>query len=122
MALGQEWRPSAGDSAELAVFEELRRVQEWLPEFDTLTIMPNSPAYVLGREFVPDIVVIRRGRAGVIEVDGATHYGRWEADRSRDRLLENAGFAYVDRFDAQECEDAGRVNLLVSRFLARLVG
>lgn len=95
-------------------------MQEWLPEFETLTIIPNCRVRVLGREFVPDIVVVRNGRAGVIEVDGATHYGRREADRSRDRLLENAGFAYIDRFDAQECEDPATVNLLVSRFLARL--
>jgi very-short-patch-repair endonuclease len=59
---------------------------------------------------------------GIIEVDGLSHNLKRESDKSRDRLLENAGFAYIDRFDARECEDPDKVRQLVERFLSRLRG
>ena len=108
------------DIAELAVYKELKRVQESLPEYETLTIIPNCAARVRGRTWEPDFVVTYKQRAGIIEVDGASHNLKRESDKSRDRLLENGGIAYVDRFDARECEDTDSVRRLVERFVAKL--
>lgn len=113
-------RLSFRDIAELAVYRELKRVQEALPEYETLTIIPNCAARVRGRTWEPDFVVAYKQRVGIIEVDGASHNLKREIDKSRDRLLENGGIAYVDRFDAHECEDADSVGQLVKRFLAKL--
>jgi hypothetical protein len=108
------------DMAELTVYKELRTVQERLPETSTLTIIPNCALRVPKHTWEPDFVVIYRGKAGVIEVDGASHNAKRASDKSRERLLENAGFTYVDRFDAADCEDSATVAQLVSRFLEKL--
>jgi hypothetical protein len=106
--------------AEAAVYRELKRVQERLPETETLTIVPNCACRVLRHTWEPDFVVAYKGRVGVIEVDGASHQGRREADKSKERIYENGGFAYVDRFDVRECENTSAVPVLVARFLSKL--
>ncbi len=63
----------------------------------------------------PDFLVIYKGRAGIIEVDGRTHVKKWLSDGSRDCLFEDAGVAYVDHIDAA---DIGGPE--VDQFLRRL--
>jgi hypothetical protein len=57
----------------------------------------------------------------VIEIDDPTHYGRRCADRSRDRLLDDAGIALVDRIRVEEAADRRETDALVARHLRRLV-
>lgn len=108
------------DMAELTVYKELKREQETRAEHETLTIIPNCAVRVLHHTWEVDFVVVYKQRAGIIEVDGSSHNVKRESDKSRDRLLENAGFAYVDRFDARECENTESVQRLVTRFLGKL--
>jgi very-short-patch-repair endonuclease len=66
-------------------------------------------------------LVIHQGRAGVIEVDGATHHGKASHDRSRDRRLEDAGICYVDRLCADWVSDPEEAVGFAERFIERLV-
>ena len=77
-------------------------------------------ANVLAHTFVLDLVVTSRGRSAAIEVDGAVHHGRWDHDRSRDSLLEDAGYAFIQRIDARDVYDAAALSAFVERLLFRL--
>jgi hypothetical protein len=105
---------------ELAMYRAFLALQEQMPRHHSLLIT-RAGVRVPGHTFYPDLLVVHDGRAGVIEIDGATHHGRAAADRSRDRLLEDAGIRYVDRLDAESASDPKERDLFVERFLARLV-
>jgi hypothetical protein len=107
---------------ELAVYQALITEQLQLPCHRSLLVAANPRVRVLGRPLFPDLLVVHSGRAGVIEIDGASHYGRCAADRSRDRLLEDAGIAYIDHLDAESATQSSEVSLFVRRFLERLAG
>lgn len=98
----------------------LRDLQARMPEFDSLTIAPLCKIRVPGRTWEVDFMVTYRGKCGVIEVDGAVHRGKWADDRSRDRLLEDAGIAYVDRIDVRDVAERAELDVFIRRFLARL--
>jgi hypothetical protein len=111
------------DSAEVMIYEALKRCQALKAVQDphgNLLILPNPGARRHGQTIEPDFAVAYRGRIGVIEVDGCSHRGRRAADRSRDRLLEDAGIAYVDRVTAEDVKDADSAWNFVVRFLKRL--
>ncbi len=72
--------------AEVGVYEALRRAQEAFDQHDTLGIAPRVAIRVRGHTFRVDLLVTYKGRVGVIEVDGSSHYGKWSSDRSRDVL------------------------------------
>lgn len=105
---------------ERMVYDELRRQRDGLSRYDSFAVATQVPASVPGRTFVLDLVVTSRGRCGVIEVDGAVHAKRWSADRSRDCLLEDAGYQLVQRIDARDVHDAAALSAFVERFLFRL--
>jgi hypothetical protein len=105
---------------ELAMFQTLVARQERMPPHDSLLIA-RGVVRVPGRTFKPDLLVVYRKRAGIIEIDGATHYSRAAADRSRDHMLEDAGISYVDRICVEEaCDPEGREGF-VERFIQRLI-
>jgi hypothetical protein len=106
------------DAAEVRLYEGLKRSQEAAdPQF---TIVPNAAVRVPGRTWEVDFLILLGGRAGVIEVDGATHSRKWSSDRSRDRVLEDAGVAYIDRIDAEDTKDPLLVDQFIQRFLRKL--
>jgi hypothetical protein len=107
---------------EIAVYRALAHLQAELPRGQSVLISGNPFVRVPGHTLKTDLLVVHRGRAGVIEIDGASHYGRLCADRSRDRLLEDAGIAYVDRLSAEEASNRRETEVFVRRFLARLSG
>lgn len=106
-------------SAELNLYRALRSRQLELPPGDTITILPNATARVPGHSWEPDLVIAYHGRVGAIEVDGSHHANRHAADRSRDRIFEDGGFAYVDHITAEEA-DGPEAQFFVERFLRRL--
>jgi very-short-patch-repair endonuclease len=110
------------DRSEVAVYQGLKRAQERRAKAgeETLMIVPNASARVRERTWEPDFIVTYRGRSGIIEVDGATHRGKWAIDRSRDRVFEDSGAALVDHIDASFTNDPKEIDAFVERFLKRL--
>lgn len=106
-------------SAELNLYRALRSKQLEFAPGDTITILPNATARVPGHSWEPDFVIAYHGRVGAIEVDGSHHANRHAADRSRDRIFEDGGFAYVDHITAEEA-DGPEAQFFVERFLRRL--
>ena len=106
---------------ELVVYRVLLQLQGRLPARRSL-LLARAVVRVPGHTFKPDRLVVHRGRCGVLEVDGATHTARAAADRSRDRLLEDAGIAYVDHLDAESASDPAEAEQFVDRFVERLAG
>ena len=105
---------------ELAMYRALVALQEGMPPRHSLLIA-RAVVRVRGRTLKPDLLVVHKKRAGVIEVDGATHFGRAAADRSRDRLFEDAGVCDVDHLDAESADDPVECGRFVERFVERLV-
>lgn len=109
------------DGAETAVYSALKAKQEALPATDSLTIIPNASVRIPGHTWEPDFVVLYRGRAGVIEVDGGSHRKKYAADKSRDKLLEDAGITRVERIDVGDAENPHECQSFVDSFLRRLL-
>jgi hypothetical protein len=116
-----EDRMAFRDAGELAVYRGLKRAQASRPVWDTLTIVPNPLARVAGRTLEPDFFVAYRGRCGMIAVDGDSHHGRWQSDKSKDDLYENSGIRYVNRIAVEDTNDAHLVDKFVERFLFQLL-
>jgi hypothetical protein len=66
------------------------------------------------------LVVVREGRAGLIEVDGPHHRGRLAADGTRDRHWRNSGFVHIERILVEETAKDSELDALVRTFLKRL--
>jgi hypothetical protein len=113
-------RLSFQTAEERMVYDELNRQRQGLNPYDSFAVATLVPANVPGHTFELDLVVTSRGRSAVIEVDGAVHSGRWGHDRSRDCLLEDAGYLFVQRIDARDVHDPGALREFVVRFLFRL--
>jgi very-short-patch-repair endonuclease len=105
---------------ERTVYDELNRQRRVLSRHDSVGLASQVPVNVLGHTFTLDLVVTSRGRAAVVEVDGAVHTKRWSNDRSRDALLEDAGYAFVARIDVRDVENAEALRVFVERVLYRL--
>jgi hypothetical protein len=103
--------------AEMNVFDALKRA--WT-NHGPFSVVPNTLMALPGHTWEVDFLVGHRGRVGVIEVDGPHHKHKWASDRSRDRLLEDAGIAYIDRIDAEDTGDPSQVDQFVGRFLQKL--
>lgn len=109
------------DHAEVLVYDALVALAESRPKSDTISITVNAPVRVAGRTFIPDFIVTFRHRAGIIEVDGATHNKRYLSDASKTELFIDAGFLVVYRIPA---EDTGKPELVKSHldtFMRRLL-
>ncbi|MBC9822828.1 DUF559 domain-containing protein [Terrabacter sp. MAHUQ-38] len=107
-------------AAEVTVYKALLAEQRERPETDNLTILPLPSAKVVGNRFEPDFVVIYKGVAGVIEVDGQHHRGKASEDASRDRILKHCGVVEVDRLDVADVDNAEELARFVKAFLYRL--
>ncbi len=108
------------DPAEMALYRSLKRAQESAEPGDELLIVPNPAIRLKGRSREVDFLVIHRGRCAAIEVDGASHRGKWSSDRSKDQAFERSGVAFVWRIDAADASDPQEADTLVRQFLVRL--
>lgn len=108
--------------AEVKVYDALKKRQDRRPGTQTLGIAALPMLNVPSSTWEPDLMVTLNGRVGVIEVDGPHHRGmdKRAAERSRDRLLEDAGVALIDHIDAVDTDDPMAVDAFVGRFLNRL--
>jgi very-short-patch-repair endonuclease len=113
-------RPTFQTPEERTVYDELDRQRRLLSRYDSAGLASQVPVNVPGHTFTLDLVVTSRGRAAVIEVEGAVHAKRWSSDRSRDALLEDAGYAFVARIDVRDVESSALLTEFVERVLYRL--
>ncbi len=106
---------------EVRVYDALKRAQAALSSDTTISIFPLPTGRVgAGNMWTPDFVVIRGGRAGIIEVDGPHHSGRRGADGTRDRHWRNSGVVHIERILVEETSDDAELDKLVQVFLKRL--
>ena len=108
--------------AETIVYDGFRAVAAELPEFHRLAVIPQAAVVTVGRRrhFTADLLVVHRGRAAGVEVDGPHHRGRLAADVSRDAILVAHGLAFVDRIVVEDTSDPAAVEYFCRRVLARL--
>jgi hypothetical protein len=105
------------DTGEMLVYEAFKRRQ--LHQGD-VTVAPNAAVRLPGRTLEADFIVLHRGRAGVMEVDGTTHRGRYASDASRDKLFLDAGIHFVEHVCVEDVNDAADADLAVDGFLRRM--
>ncbi|MFF3208422.1 hypothetical protein [Streptomyces sp. NPDC002962] len=106
---------------EVRVYEALKRAQAALPADATIAIFPLPLGRVgVGNTWTPDFLVVREGKAGLIEVDGPHHRGRLAADGTRDRHWRNSGFVHIERILVEETAEDSELDALVRTFLKRL--
>ncbi|HSW42645.1 MAG TPA: DUF559 domain-containing protein [Patescibacteria group bacterium] len=67
----------------------------------------------------PDLVIVYKGKVGVLEVDGAYHTGRAADDHKRDLFFEQSGI-FVKHFNGDDVRS--NVGLVVQTFLKLLTG
>lgn len=108
-----------GSVEEAKVYDALVVVQQRRPAETTLGVIPGCAFKVAGRVFWPDFVVVHRGRAAGIEVDGPHHHGRAAADHSRDSQLVDAGLLFVERIVVEDTTDPAELDKFVETFLSR---
>jgi very-short-patch-repair endonuclease len=104
------------------VFNAFRKIRDDLPPHDTVVISMNTRLQLPnGSTIEVDDLVIRNGRAAVVEIDGDTHRrnNRYAADHSRDQLLRDAGI-HVERVVAEDMNKSTEVHALVRKVLYRL--
>ena len=65
----------------------LRERHDWLPNSETIGIVPLGGMRVRGWTFEPDRLITDRGYAGVIEIDGPQHKGHAGRNHSRTQTL-----------------------------------
>lgn len=106
--------------AELHLYEAGKRLQARLPPETNVTLIPRSGSRLPGRTFEPDLIVVYGGRVALVEVDGPHHRGKWADDKSRDRLFEDAGFAYITHIDAADTGDPAQLDMFFDRLLKKL--
>ena len=106
--------------AEIAVYRALKRAQGKRPQAENVTVLALPSARINGNTLEPDFVVLYRGRAGIIEVDGPHHIGKRASDTSRDRIFRYCGVKEVDHFDVADVDDEAELDKLIEGFLWRL--
>jgi hypothetical protein len=106
--------------AELRTYQMLKRLQNEASPEDGMMIVPNAAVRIRDHTWELDFIMGYKGRVGVLDVDGPTHQGRWAADRSRDKALEDAGVNYVDRIPVETTDIPAELESSVRRFLRRL--
>ena len=114
-----------GSSEELRVYRALKGLQARFPEDDTFAIAP-LPGFRLrpGNTWSPDVLVVGRGKAMVIETDGPHHRGprRYVDDRNRDLQWQRCGIPVV-RLAVEDLSDdaalSSRLREEIHRHLSR---
>ncbi|MDP9435318.1 MAG: hypothetical protein M3P93_09060 [Actinomycetota bacterium] len=112
--------PDEGRSdAERALLAGLARLASVLPG---LAYVANAYVNLRGHRRELDALVVYRGRAFGIEVDGRHHAkpGRYAADRSRDLLLENGGLLFVRRIVVEDTNRPEDVDAFLHSCVERL--
>jgi hypothetical protein len=87
-----------GSTQEHRVYEALKRLQSRFPEERTIAIAPLPGVRLrAGHTWSPDVMVVGRGRALVVEVDGPHHRSmrRYVDDRNRDLQWQRCGVPVV---------------------------
>lgn len=105
---------------EVRVYQAFKQEQERLPRDDTFALIPNCAMRVPNHTWEPDIVVLYRGRSAAIEVDGASHRGKYLSDKSRDEVLTDSGLMFVKRIDATDTTSDDELSAFVRRVLDKL--
>lgn len=114
-----------GSSEEVRMYRALKRLQVRFPEQDTIAIAPlPSVRLRTGNTWSPDVLVMGRGRALVIETDGPHHRGarRYVDDRNRDLQWQRCGVPVVRLAVEDLSDDAAletRLNEEILRHLPR---
>lgn len=96
-----------GSTAELRVYQVLKRLQASFPEDDTISIAPLPGVRLrAGNTWTPDVLVMGRGRALIIETDGPHHRSqrRYADDRNRDLQRQRCG-VQVARLAVEDLQD-----------------
>jgi len=114
-----------GSTGELRVYQVLKRLQASFPEDDTILIAPLPGVRLrAGNTWTPDVLVMGRGRALIIETDGPHHRSqrRYVDDRNRDLQWQRCG-VQVARLAVEDLRDdnalAARLREEVIRHLHR---
>ena len=96
-----------GSAGELRVYRALKRLQASFPQEDTISIAP-LPGIRLrsGNTWSPDVLVLGRGRALIIETDGPHHRSprRYVDDRNRDLQWQRCGVPVI-RLAVEDLQD-----------------
>jgi len=86
------------NEGEQRVYRLLKHRQESvLSAEDTIAIFPLPNGRIAQRTWEPDFLVVYKGRAGILEIDGPHHNARRALDVTREHLMHDSGIAYVDR-------------------------
>jgi hypothetical protein len=119
MLLGMTNLDRARSREELAVeLGLLRLIESGVP----LLYGMNVAVRVQSRWREVDFIVIYRGRAFGVEVDGPHHArrGRYAADHSKHVLLEDRGLCFVRRIAVEETTNIEEVDIFLKGCLDRL--
>jgi hypothetical protein len=112
-----------GSTEELQVYQALKRLQASFPQEDTISIAPLPGAYLReGHTWSPDVLVLGRGRALIVETDGPHHRSprRYVDDRNRDLQWQRCGVPVV-RLAVEDLQDgAALVNRLREEIMRHL--
>jgi hypothetical protein len=113
------WEHGARSGAESAVIAACRRLRERRADGSLFAWFSNVEYdHGTARPWVLDLLCLYRGYAFVIEIDGPDHRRRWVADKSRDQLLEDAGFLLVRRIAVEDTNDPLTVDLFLDKCLS----
>lgn len=96
-----------GSTGELRVYRALKRLQASFPEDDTIAVSPLPGVRLrAGNTWTPDVLVMGRGRALIIETDGPHHGSkhRYVNDRNRDLQWQRCGVQVV-RIAVEDLQD-----------------
>ncbi len=96
-----------GSTEELRVYRVLKRLQASFPQEDTISIAPLPGVRLrAGNTWSPDVLVLGRGRALIIETDGPYHRSprRYVDDRNRDLQWQRCGVPVV-RLAVEDLQD-----------------
>ena len=110
-----------GSQEELRVYQALRRLQNQLPQEDTIAIVPLPGTRLrAGHTWSPDFVVLGRGRAVLIEVDGPHHRTvlRRADDGNRDLQWRRCGLSVV-RLPVEDLKDDAALDARLREELRR---
>lgn len=106
--------------AERRVYRVLKSFQEQAAEVgDSLTIVPLPACRFPKTTLEPDFIIIYRGRAMALEVDGPHHERR--RDTNRDNLLRIAGFRDVRRIDVRDTANDDELADALRTFLKQML-
>jgi len=109
------------NGGELRLYQALKRIQAGFPEDETIAIAPLPGVRLrAGHTWSPDMLVMGRGQAFVIEVDGPHHRAqrRFADDRNRDLQWRRCGI-HVVRLPVEDLDDANALEARLYKEIRR---